>query len=163
MTQGFALYLYPDDKAEHWCAVLDALEWNTRVFSTFERSKSVPKLYKVFCEMSKTGIHFDTIEWDSPAVFVMDTVEVEVLGDSGQPEIRTVKSWGNGGKSGEQVKAKLISMLTIFRGLLGNGDIKLVESDGITYEDVSELIAHIQSEELEDNGCRPDMVVMSLR
>ena len=155
MTQGFALYLYPNEKAEHWCAVLDALEWNTRVFSTFERSKSVPKLHKVFCEMSKTGIYFDTIEWDRPAVFVRDTVEVEVLDDSGQPEIRTVKSWGNGGKSETQIKAKLISMLTTFRELLGNGDIKL-ESDGITCEDVSELIAHIQSEELVDNGCRPD-------
>lgn len=152
MRHGFTLYLYPDTKSYHWCEVLDELEGFAKEFSSLERYKSVPELHKIALEMFKTGIFFDTVEWENPAVFVMDAVALETLDDSGRTEIRMVKSWGNGGKTGTQVKGKLISMLKTFGKLLENGDIKPQMGD-ITSQDMDELIAHIRSEELHDRGC----------
>ena len=154
MTYGYTLYLYPGDKASHWCEILDTMEWLARKYSVSDCRQSNPKLHKVFLKLQRSGIRFDTVECDRTAIFVEDTVEVGSREKSGGGVGRRVKAWGFGGKTGKQVKRKLISMLKAFGALVKADEIMpdLNEFQNITGTDIDEIIAHIRFEELKDEG-----------
>jgi len=153
MSHVFTLYLYPDEKSYRWCSILD-----TMVGFAEEFEEHGPGPGAVLRELYMTGIRFDTVECEEVAVFLHDAVEIESLDEDDWCASRRVKSWGFGGKTARQVKEKLLWMLETFGALLGAGEIRLDPElspgwpDHFTVADVDELVAHIRSEELEDNG-----------
>lgn len=153
MSHVFTLYLYPDEKSYRWCSIL-----GTMVGFAEEFEEHGPGPGAVLRELYMTGIRFDTVECEEVAVFLRDAVEIESLDEDDWCASRRVKSWGFGGKTARQVKEKLLWMLETFGALLGAGEIRLDPElspdwpDHFTVADVDELVAHIRSEELEDNG-----------
>lgn len=105
MTYGYTLYLYPDDKASHWCEILDTMEWLTRKYSVSDCRQSNPKLHKVFLKLQRSGIRFDTVECDRAAIFVEDTVEVgsrEKIWWWRRPKGQGLGFWRQDRKAGEE-------------------------------------------------------------
>ena len=152
MSHVFTLYLHPDDKSYRWCLILDTMEGFADEFD-----EHGPGTGAVLRELYMTGIRFDTVECERPAIFVHDAVEIGSLDEDDWCNGRRVKSWGFGGKTARQVKDKLLWMLATFGALLRAGEIKLDPAGrdspfSFTAEDVDELIVHVRSEELEDNG-----------
>ena len=158
LSHVFTLYLYPDEKSYRWCSILDTMACFTEEYGEPNGGEGDSGPDEVFREFYMTGIRFDTVECERVAVFLLDAVEIEPDDEDDWCASRRVKSWGFGGKTARQVKEKLLWMLETFGALLGAGEIRLDPElspdwpDHFTVADVDELVAHIRSEELEDNG-----------
>ena len=116
MSHVFTLYLHPDEKSYRWCLILDTMEGFAGEFD-----EHGPGPGAVLRELYMTGIRFDTVECERPAIFVHDAVEIGSLGEDDWCNGRRVKSWGFGGKTARQVKDKLLWMLATFGALLRAG------------------------------------------
>lgn len=109
----FTLYFQETPDDEKWIdawASIEALAYQAQNLQW--RLDHEWKARKTFLDFFKSGIYIDTIEQPRVAVFISDEVEIEVAGKNGKPRLRTVKTWGCGGKTTSQLWNKLIALFT---------------------------------------------------